>query len=90
MGSEEYKGKKEDGSIWSTKKSFFGSKLHLLVDSQYELPLAYVLTAADQADSVIAVDVMEKFRHDTPKLFKVAKFLSADRGMITRSWLNIL
>ncbi|NLC88930.1 MAG: transposase [Clostridiaceae bacterium] len=79
-GVKEYKGKKEDGSIWSTKKSFFGFKLHLLVDSQYELPLAYVLTTANQADNVIAMDVMEKFGQDTPEFLEPAKFLSADRG----------
>lgn len=62
------------------KKSFFGFKLHLLVDSQYELFLAYVLTAADQTDNIIAMEVMEKFGQDTPELLELAKHLSANRG----------
>lgn len=89
-GVKEYSGKNKDGSSWRTKKSFFGFKLHLLVDSKYELPLAYVVTAANQSDNVIANDLMEKFEQDTPKLLDLAKFLSADRGYDDQKFVNYL
>jgi hypothetical protein len=42
-GKKEYKGKNKDGSNYQKVVSWFGYKLHLVVDANYELPLAYVV-----------------------------------------------
>jgi hypothetical protein len=34
-----YKVKREDGTVWEKTKRWFGYKLHLIVDTVYELPL---------------------------------------------------
>ncbi|MCL4475604.1 MAG: transposase [Nitrospirae bacterium] len=49
-GYKTYKGKRADGSIWEKISSWFGYKLHLLVDTTYELPVGYKVTKATRAD----------------------------------------
>jgi len=45
-GTKTYKGPGEDGSVWEKVKRWFGYKVHLVVDADYELPLAYTVTRA--------------------------------------------
>jgi hypothetical protein len=42
-GTKTYKGKRRDGTAWEKVVRWFGFKLHLLVDSVYELPLGSVV-----------------------------------------------
>ena len=39
FGVKTYKGKTKDGSLWEKTKSWFGYKLHLIVDAKYELSI---------------------------------------------------
>jgi len=39
-------GEREKGSLWEQGVSWFGDKLHLLVDTTYELPVGYRVTKA--------------------------------------------
>ncbi len=45
-GVKEYKGMREDGTLWEKLAIWFGYKLHLLIDADYELPLAFSVTTA--------------------------------------------
>src|SRR5690625_1574594 len=49
-GKKVYKGKREDGTLWQKIVKWFGYKLHLIVDSAYELPVAYSVTKASVPD----------------------------------------
>lgn len=49
-GCKKYTGKRDDGSIWEKISSWFGYKIHLLVDTTYELPVGYRVTKASSAD----------------------------------------
>lgn len=49
-GYKRYTGKRGDGSLWEKIGSWFGYKLHLLVDITYELPVGYRVTKASSAD----------------------------------------
>jgi hypothetical protein len=49
-GVKKYRGKQEDGSPWEKTVSWFGYKVHLMVDTTYELPLGYTVTPANRAD----------------------------------------
>jgi hypothetical protein len=49
-GKKAYKGKRPDGSIWEKLVSWFGYKMHLLVDTTYELPVGYKVTKASRPD----------------------------------------
>jgi hypothetical protein len=40
-GKKSYRGTKKDGTTWEKVKSWFGYQLHLIVDSNYEIPVAF-------------------------------------------------
>jgi len=50
------KGKKKEPEIYY----WFGYKLHLLIDALYELPLAFVLTPANEADTTHMKSLIDK------------------------------
>lgn len=60
--------------------SWFGYKLHLLADAQYELPIAFEVTAASQADSPHLLPLVEQAAARHPALIDGAETLAADRG----------
>ena len=45
-GVKTYKGTRKDDTAWEKVTKWFGYKLHLLVDSVYELPLAFAVDVA--------------------------------------------
>lgn len=45
-GAKSYRGQREDGTVWEKIKYWFGYKLHLIVDADYELPVAFRVTKA--------------------------------------------
>ena len=49
-GAKTYKGKGKEGSLWERIVSWFGYKLHLLVDTTYELPVGYRVSRASRPD----------------------------------------
>ncbi len=79
-GKKRYAGRNRDGSFWEKEISCFGFKLHLLVDSLYELPLAYEVTPANAADTPEGMKLMAAYKNRQPELYNSAKYLSADRG----------
>jgi hypothetical protein len=90
-GVKTYKGENEDGSSWETVKSWFGYKLHLLVDARYELPLAFKLTKASPVEAPIAHQLVDHLESRHPELLEACEYLDADRGyddgkLISRLW----
>jgi hypothetical protein len=79
-GRKEYKGVREDGTLWKKLTKWFGYKLHLVVDSTYELPVALDLTRASKSDQKHLLPLMEKIKQTHPDLIERAEHLSADRG----------
>ncbi len=61
-GYKTYKGKRKDGSIWEKVSSWFGYKLHLLVDTTYELPVAYRITKASRSDIEEMLPMVEEVK----------------------------
>ena len=50
-GAKKYEGKREDGTAWSKVIYWFGYKLHLIVDANYELPVAFRVTPASNSEA---------------------------------------
>lgn len=81
FGVKTYKGVRRDGSSWEKTKSWFGFELHLLVDSQFEMPLNYEVTKASVAESPRLIPLVADTEKRHPKLMKeVCAELSADKG----------
>ena len=79
-GKKVKRGRRADGTVWEKVTSWFGYKLHLLVDSQYELPLAWKVTQASGSDTKGLIPLVEELKCRQPDRIEVAKDLSADKG----------
>ena len=86
-----YRGTRSDGSTWETIKSWFGFKLHLIVDAEYELPVAYKVTKASASDITIGKEMIEDLVFRRRYLLDNAHFFLGDKGyddtdLITKLW----
>lgn len=65
-GKKVYKGIREDGTAWEKVKTWFGFKLHLIVDANYELPIAMELTKASIPDINVTPKMFEQLEKAHP------------------------
>ena len=79
-GKKEYKGIREDGTSWSKVVKWFGYKLHLIVDADYELPVAFELTKASTSEIKQAHKMIEALDRKHPELIEKCETMGADRG----------
>jgi len=79
-GTKTYKGNRADGSAWEKVVRWFGYKLHLMVDSTYELPLGFKLTVASAGDSPELLPLVEEVQAKHVKMARRAQELSADKA----------
>lgn len=79
-GMKTYGGVNEDGSTWNKVKSWFGYKLHLIVDSTYELPVMYRLTKASVAEQPVGLEMIRDLSRHAPETAERAQTISGDRG----------
>lgn len=89
VGAKTYQGRGKDGSEWKKTISWFGYKLHLFVDADYEIPLAYSVTTASTPDICAA----RKIIHDLEgsSILKNCRYFLADKAyddtqLIKRLW----
>jgi hypothetical protein len=79
-GVKRYKGKRKDGSTWETFKSWFGFKLHLIVDAEYELPIDYIVSGASASDITVGKKMVDDLAQNRPYVLRKADFLLGDKG----------
>ena len=79
-GVKTYKGVRKDGTPWEKTTRWFGYKIHLLVDAEYELPLAYAVTKASANDSPHLLPLVEDLQTRHPELLERTECLSADKA----------
>jgi hypothetical protein len=69
----------EDGSFKETK-TWLGYKLHLVVDADYELPVAWKLTPASVGESPQLMELVQSIEKAHPELLARTETLGGDRG----------
>lgn len=79
-GVKTYRGKRDDGTAWSTKRSWFGYRLHLIADAVYELPVAYRLTSASGAEQPIGLGLIKSLARSHPDLIDRCDYFLGDKG----------
>jgi hypothetical protein len=79
-GAKTYKGTRKDGTTWEKVVKWFGYKLHLLVDSKYELPLAFELTEASASDSPQLLPLVEDVEEHHRELHEDMDEMTGDKG----------
>jgi len=79
-GVKTYKGARKDGTTWEKVVKWFGYKLHLLVDSKYELPLAFELDVASSSDMTHLIPLVEDVEENHKELHDDMDEAAADKG----------
>ena len=79
-GTKTYNGLRADGSAWEKVTHWFGYKLHLLVDSTYELPLGLKLTQASASDTPELLPLVSEFEDKHEQAAQRAEQLAADKA----------
>jgi hypothetical protein len=80
QGVKTYESTKADGALYKEVRHWFGYRLHLLVDANYELPVAYDVTRASEGESPKLLPLVEALEEDHPELHERIETLAADRG----------
>jgi len=80
-GYKSYRGVDKGGRPWEKIKKWFGYQLHLIVDSEYEIPVAYEIQRASTSEVSRIMPMIRKLEKEHPDLVKASKVLMADRGL---------
>ena len=80
VGVKSYRGVREDGTKWEKVVSWFGYKLHLIVDADYELPVAYEVTAANAPDNRTGLLMLDDLDSAPVEVLGSCEALMADKG----------
>jgi hypothetical protein len=91
FGKKTYREHSGDGTLWKRVRSWFGYKLHLIVDTDYELPVAYEVTRASRPDNRSAMRMLEELEDQHRPLLEGAEALMADKAyddgkLLERLW----
>lgn len=79
-GKKEYRGKREDGSLWEKIVQWFGYKIHILADTEYEIPVDYKVTRASGSDTAVLEELIEETAEKHPDIIERAEELTADKA----------
>jgi hypothetical protein len=79
-GTKTYSGVHPDGRAWSTTKHCFGFKVHLIVDTKYELPVAFMITDASGSDIVYGKKLLEQIEKERKHILDKCEFFAGDKG----------
>jgi hypothetical protein len=79
-GKKTYHGRREDGTLWEKVVTWFGYKIHLLVDTTYEMPISYEVTKASASDTKHLLPLVEEVKKKHLKIYRDIDRAAADRG----------
>lgn len=90
-GKKTYNGVREDGTTWEKIKSWFGFKLHLIVDANYELPVVMGVTKASVPDVIELKEMFKRMEEKHPGLLETCENGIGDKGyddtaLISQLW----
>ena len=82
FGKKTYAGVRDDGTTWQKVVKWFGYKLHLIVDADYELPVAFELTKDSCSEMSQGRKLVKKLKERHEELVKEDfNALIADKGL---------
>jgi hypothetical protein len=91
VGVKSRRVRRKDGTVLEKIKTWFGYKLHLMVEAAYELPVAFEVTRASAAEVPQATKMLAHLSERHPAVLETCRYAVADRGydatwLITRLW----
>ncbi len=69
------------GAVWKKVKSWFGYGLHLIADTDYEVPVAFEVTRASASEPKVLSGMLEELFARAPEIAGRCADFSADRGL---------
>jgi hypothetical protein len=90
-GQKTTREKRDDGTLYEKVTKWFGYKLHLVVDAEYELPVAYEVRRASESEFPVIPEQVKKLSKRHPELLKSTETFIYDKGgddtkIITALW----
>jgi len=79
-GKKTYRGQREDGTLWEKVVKWFGYKIHLIVDTTYEMPIGYRVTRASESDTLQLLPMVQEVKQKCPQIYKDMEELAADKA----------
>jgi len=79
-GKKTYRGQREDGTLWEKVVKWFGYKIHLIVDTTYEMPIGYRVTRASESDTKQLLPMVGEVKEKHPQIYKDMERLTADKA----------
>jgi len=79
-GVKKYTGIDEKGNAWEKIKSWFGFRIHLIVDADYELPVAYEVTKASTGEQPVMRELFLDLKKKHPKIVENCEHAMGDKG----------
>lgn len=79
-GVKSYKGSNKDGTVWEKTKAWFGFRLHLIIDANYELPVSFELTKASPGEQPIMRQMFDDLADEHPELIDNCDYAMGDKG----------
>lgn len=80
FGVKKYKGVDKDGKAWEKIKSWFGFRVHLVVDADAELPVGYTVTKASVSEQPVMTELFVKLKETHPELLERCDHAMFDKG----------
>ena len=80
-GRKSYRGVSKDGKPWEKVTKWFGYQLHLIVDSDHEIPVAYEVMKASTSEVTRLVPMVEALAETQPAVAQRVREVAADRGL---------
>jgi hypothetical protein len=79
-GTKTYSGVHPGGREWHTEKRCFGFKVHLIVDTKYELPVAFIISDASGSDTRYGKKLLLQTEKERPHILRRCEYFTADKG----------
>ena len=79
-GKKRYHGEREDGTLWEKVVTWFGYKIHLLVDTKYEMAISYQVTRASASDTKHLLPLVEEVKKKHLEIYKDMDTAATDKG----------
>jgi len=80
-GVKSYRGVGKNGKPWEKVKRWFGYQLHLIIDAEYEIPVAFEVKRAPTSEAKRLLPMVRKLRERHPDLVEASQVLMADKGL---------
>jgi hypothetical protein len=80
VGIKTYGGVRADGTFWEKVKKWFGYQVVLMVETDFELPVAYEVTKASASEVPLVEPMLKGLKERHGELLEKTEYLSGDKG----------